>query len=147
MVVRETSLKFGTSASVSAFTLIELLVARSVDVGNHQLDARPLSMNSWINPNRTCAHDSRSSSIVKFVQSSDFQGISSTNIFVIALESKKATHPFRGARFKFPVENLGQGLDCPRCKTPLTPSKPEGLLKVERFFCEEYIEFPTDVLI
>lgn len=57
----------------------------SVDPGNHSFRVRSVSMNCWINPGRTNAHDSAcwDMPFAKFAQSSNFHGVSPTDIFVV----------------------------------------------------------------
>ena len=54
--------------------------------------------------------------------------------------------PSCGTGIKFAVENLGQKIDCPRCKAKITLRKPEEMLKMTCFFCKEHIEFPAHAL-
>jgi prepilin-type N-terminal cleavage/methylation domain-containing protein len=57
----------------------------SLDPGNLMHRVRSASMNCWINPGRTNAHDSAcwDMPFAKFAQSSDFRGVSPTDIFVV----------------------------------------------------------------
>jgi prepilin-type N-terminal cleavage/methylation domain-containing protein len=61
----------------------------SRDAFNHQFRVRSVSMNCWINPGRTNAHDSAcwTMPFAKFAQASDFHGVSPTDIFVIVDEA------------------------------------------------------------
>lgn len=57
----------------------------SQDPGNHSLRVRSVSMNCWINPGRTNEHDSAcwDMPFAKFAQSSNFHGVSPTDVFVV----------------------------------------------------------------
>lgn len=63
-----------------------------------------------------------------------------------ALQFQKMPCPSCGGRVKFPIENLGQKIDCPHCKVPVSLRKPEELLKSSCFFCKEHIQFPAHAL-
>jgi len=56
----------------------------SIDPGNGQLRVRSISMNGWINPGKTNAHDSAywTMPFQKFTQPTTFHGVSPSDIFV-----------------------------------------------------------------
>lgn len=61
------------------------------------------------------------------------------------VQFQRMSCPACGAHVKFAMENLGQQLPCPQCKTAITLRKPENL-KMSCFFCHEHIEFPAHAI-
>lgn len=61
-------------------------------------------------------------------------------------EFLKMSCPACGSHIKFAIKNLGQRLDCPRCKAKITLRKPDEILKMSCFFCNEHVEFPAHAL-
>jgi DNA-directed RNA polymerase subunit RPC12/RpoP len=51
-----------------------------------------------------------------------------------------------GGHIKFAIENLGQKIDCPHCKTGTILRNPHEILKMSCFFCKEHIEFSAHSL-
>lgn len=57
----------------------------------------------------------------------------------------KMSCPGCGVHIRFPIQNLGQTMPCPQCKTAIKLRKPENL-KMACYFCREHIEFPAHAL-
>jgi hypothetical protein len=58
-----------------------------------------------------------------------------------SIEFPKMSCPTCGVHIRFAVENLGQDIACPKCRSTVTLRKPEENLKMSCFFCQEHIEF------
>lgn len=59
------------------------------------------------------------------------------------IEFQKMACPACGRRIRFPLENLGQKVECPSCEAKITLRKANEILKMSCFFCKEHIEFPA----
>lgn len=66
-------------------------------------------------------------------------------LFPPASEFEKMSCPACGRHIRFAVQNLGQTIPCPQCKTTVTLRKP-GTLKSECYFCKGHVEFPAHAL-
>ena len=54
--------------------------------------------------------------------------------------------PSCSGKIKFPPINLGQGITCPHCQTPITLRKPDEKVKITCVLCGGHVEFPAHAL-
>ena len=66
-------------------------------------------------------------------------------LFPPASAFEKMPCPACGRHIRFAVQNLGQTVPCPQCKTTVTLRRP-GTLKTECYFCKGHVEFPAHAL-
>lgn len=66
----------------------------------------------------------------------------STNRRMKDAQSIKMSCPACGVHIRFGRERLGDQIDCPQCRKPIT-LRGLGSLKMACYFCDEHIEFPS----